>query len=76
MEFYIEIKKGEKDESIIHRASCLVASVRRYPLGELITYNSALLRAKQLGYTNLNGCYWCCFWNHISSSCQEEDIIE
>lgn len=30
-------------------------------LSEFATYNSTLERTKQLGFVNLNGCYWCCY---------------
>jgi hypothetical protein len=67
MEFNIEIRDEQCGENIIHRTSCLIVKGRIYPLGEFATFNSAFINAKELGHTNLNGCYWCCFWNHTFS---------
>jgi hypothetical protein len=64
MEFSIEVQDNEHDENIIHRTSCLIVKGHINLLGEFPTYNAALINATELGYTNLNGCYWCCFWNH------------
>ena len=73
MKFKLEVLQSisNKDRwAVIHRASCSASAVsgQTYPIGEFSTYESALLKAKLLGYTNLNGCYWCCFWNHVSSA--------
>lgn len=70
MHFNLELPDDEGGGNIIHRASCLIAAGRLYPLGEFTTYHSALVKAKQLGYKNLNGCYWCCFWNHSPGNSQ------
>lgn len=72
MEFSIEVRDGDGSENIIHRKSCIIVSDRLYPLGEFATFHSALQGARQIGYVNLNGCYWCCYWNHTSSAHPEE----
>jgi len=66
MEFAIEIRCDEESENIIHRKSCIIAPGRLYPLGKLTSFDLALSKAKKLGFMNLNGCHWCCFWNHRS----------
>lgn len=71
MHYAVEAKPGEEGENIIHRTSCIIVSGRLYPIGEYGTYDSALLRAKQLGFVNLNGCYWCCHW-HLTPSAETE----
>jgi hypothetical protein len=76
MNFSVEVKGSDEIENIIHRTSCLIASSRLYPLGDFYKYDLALSEAKQLGYTNLNGCQWCCFWNHTTSVELQEDVTQ
>lgn len=73
MDFVVEVRDGDGSENIIHRTSCIIVSDKLYPLGVFATYDSALLGARQMGYVNLNGCYWCCYWNHSSTSPEEID---
>jgi hypothetical protein len=76
MDFAVEVKEGDEIEYIIHRTSCLIVSGRLYPLGDFPKYDLALSNARRLGYTNLNGCYWCCYWNHASSAEVTEDLTQ
>lgn len=69
MDFVVEVWDGDGRENIIHRTSCIIVSDKLYSLGVFATYDSALLGARQMGYVNLNGCYW----NHSSSSPEEID---
>ena len=69
MHYAVEILENEENENIIHRTSCLIISGKIYPIGEFATYDLALSRAKQLGFVNLNGCYWCCYW-HLTPSAE------
>lgn len=68
MTFSIDQKAQEDREvHIIHRTSCVFLSDSGEFLGEHLTYEDALLEANKRGYVKLNGCYWCCFWNHRTS---------
>lgn len=71
MHYAVEVPSCEGDENIIHRTSCIILSGKIYPLGEFATYDLARLRAKELGFVNLNGCFWCCYW-HLTPSAEAE----
>jgi hypothetical protein len=75
MYYAVEVRRGgvgKESGHIIHRTSCIVFSGEIYPLGEFTSYDLALSRSKQLGFINLNGCYWCCHWNLMHSAETEQ----
>ena len=53
-----------KTKCILHRQECVVAINKSLlnHLGYCRKYSVAYAMAKLDGYSDIDGCYWCCYW--------------
>ncbi|BEB99675.1 hypothetical protein, partial [Escherichia coli] len=62
MKYYVHTLTDNQNDHEVHTETCfrLPDANNRKELGEFSSCEPAVKAAKNLGYTRVNGCYWCC----------------
>lgn len=62
MKYYVSTETNEQGHHEVHVETCvhLPGSLRCYALGEFSNCQAAVTEARRLGYSCVNGCYYCC----------------
>ena len=68
MKYYVHTQTDNQGDHEVHTELCthLPREQNREYLGNFIGCESAVLVAKNRGYTRVNGCRWCCERCHTS----------
>lgn len=68
MDYYVHTLKDAQGDYEVHRDGCQYMPLpsNRLYLGNFLGCNSAVLAARNQGYTPANGCYWCSRACHTS----------
>lgn len=68
MKYYVHTLTDAQNDHEVHTETCfrLPDASNRQELGEFNSCEPAVRAARNLGYTRVNGCYWCCRNCHTS----------
>lgn len=68
MKYYVHTQTDNQGDHEVHTEQCthLPSVLYRRELGNFLSCQSAVVEARRLGYSRVNGCYWCCRPCHTS----------
>ncbi|QBH98430.1 hypothetical protein EKN56_19760 [Limnobaculum zhutongyuii] len=69
MKYFVHTEADDRGHHTVHVETCvhLPGKLRCHDLGEFSNCKAAVTEAKRLGYSRVNGCYYCCNSCHATS---------